>query len=195
MTSFKSKVAIVTGGGSGYGRGIAEKLRQGGAEVLIADISEFAGVQTASELGATFVKANVTSRQDWEAVLTTALDKYGKLDIVVNNAGACYLKKETENVSEREYDEMMNVNVKALFHCVSVIIPHLLHHKHPAAIVNIASTSGIRPRPGLTWYNASKAAVIASTKSLAVEYAAKNIRFNTVCPVFGLTSMYLRRPS
>lgn len=187
--AFSGKVAVVTGGGSGYGRGIVEKLKSAGAEVIIADISESAGSQTARDLNATFIRANVADRSDWCSILNVAIEKYGKLDIVVNNAGACYLKKPSEMVSESEFDMMMKVNLKALYFSVSVIVPHLLECGQRATFVNIASTSGIRPRPGLTWYCASKAAINNASNCLALEYASNGIRFNTVCPVFGLTSM------
>lgn len=183
------KVAVVTGGGAGYGRGIVEKLRNEGAEVVIADMSESAGTQAAANLDATFVQANVAKRSDWQSILETAIRKYGKLDIVVNNAGACYMKKPSETVSEDEFDLMMNVNVKAIFHSVAVIVPYLLARKHTAVFVNIASTCAIRPRPELTWYSASKAGTNAASNSLAIEYAARGLRFNTICPVVGLTAM------
>lgn len=186
---FAGKVAVVTGRGAGYGRGIAEKLRKEGAQVVIADRNESV-CQTASKLQSSFVHADVTNAAGWRGILKAALASYGRLDVVINNAGACYLKKSSETVSEAEFDLMMDVNVKALFHCVNVIIPHLLEKNQPAVFVNIASISGIRPRQGLTWYSASKAAINAATNSLAVEYASKGIRFNTVCPAIGITAMY-----
>uniref|UniRef100_A0A0B7KJW8 Uncharacterized protein n=1 Tax=Bionectria ochroleuca TaxID=29856 RepID=A0A0B7KJW8_BIOOC len=185
---FGGKVAVVTGGGAGYGRGIVEKLKSEGAEVIIADINESAS-QTASELGCTFVRANVAEQAGWRSILNAAITKHGRIDVIVSNAGACYLKKPTDTVSESEYDLMMNVNVKSLFHAATTIVPHLLEKKQPAVFVSIASISGIRPRPELTWYSASKAAANTASNSLAIEYASKGIRFNTVCPALGITSM------
>ncbi|CAI4218383.1 unnamed protein product [Parascedosporium putredinis] len=183
------KVALVTGGASGYGLGIAKKLKAEGATVIIADLSATLGTQAAGELEASFIEANVAERSSWEAILNTAINQHGGLDIVINNAGACYLKKPTETVTESEYDLMMNVNVKALFLSVSVIVPYLLSNKRKAVFVSVSSVSGVRPRPELTWYSASKAAINTASNSMAVEYAPNGIRFNTVCPAIGLTSM------
>lgn len=185
----QGKVAIVTGAGSGYGKGIATKLLSEGANVVVADISEANGTKAAEELQATFVKSDVTSRSSWQSLLESTLQKYGRLDIVVNNAGVCYDKKPTETVTDKEFDLMMNVNVKSIYHSVGAIVPHFLSKEQEGVFINIASTSAIRPRPGLAWYAASKAAVNVATNALAVEYASRKIRFNTVCPVVGVTSM------
>lgn len=189
MGRLDGKVAIVTGAGSGYGRGTAKKLRDEGAQVVIADISEASGNEAAKELQAAFVKADVTKRESWQKVLDTAINSYGRIDIVVNNAGVCYNKKPTETVPEDEYDLMMTVNVKSIYQSVAVIVPHLLKNQQRGVFVNIASVSAIRPRPELTWYAASKAAVVTATNTMAIEYAARGIRFNSICPVVGRTSM------
>ncbi|KAI1458615.1 3-oxoacyl-reductase [Annulohypoxylon moriforme] len=183
------KVAIVTGGASGFGRGIAAKFAEEGAKVIIADLSEEAGQTVAQELSCKFAKADVTKREDWENLLKVALDAYGQLDIVVNNAGATYVNKPTEDVTEKDFDLVMNVNVKSIYISTNVLLPYFLEKKRPGSFIQVASTAGVRPRPRLTWYNASKAAVINATKTMAVEYGPQKIRFNAVSPVVGSTGM------
>ncbi|KAM3429890.1 hypothetical protein NHJ13734_007984 [Beauveria thailandica] len=183
------KVAIVTGGASGFGKGIVEKFTSEGSKVIIADLSEDNGSAAAAEFKCTFAKTDVTQRADWEKLLATALDTYGRLDIIVNNAGATYANKPAEQVTDADFDLVMNVNVKSIYLSSSVIVPYFLRENRPGCFIQVASTAGIRPRPGLTWYNASKGAAITATKSLAVEYGPKQIRFNAVSPVFGLTAM------
>ncbi|TQS31485.1 hypothetical protein Golomagni_08231 [Golovinomyces magnicellulatus] len=189
MGRLEGKVAIVTGGASGFGKGIATKYVQEGAKVLIADLSEDAGAAVAKELGCRSLKVDVTKRADWEAALKDVVDNFGHLDIVVNNAGTTYSNKPTEQVTEADFDMVMNVNVKSIYISTNVIVDYFLKENRPGCFVQVASTAGIRPRPGLTWYNASKGAVITATKGLAVEYGPKQIRFNSVCPVVGLTAM------
>ncbi|KAL6693419.1 NAD(P)-binding protein [Trichoderma pleuroticola] len=183
------KVAIVTGAASGFGRGIATKFAQEGAKVIVADLSEDAGKQVASELGGAFIRTDVTQKADWEAALALAIKDYGQLDIVVNNAGASYSNKATENVTEKEFDMVMNVNVKSIYMSTQVVVPYLLKENRPGNFIQIASTAGIRPRGGLAWYSASKGAAITVTKALASEYGPKQIRFNAVSPVVGVTGM------
>ncbi|KAM3552478.1 hypothetical protein ARSEF4850_007373 [Beauveria asiatica] len=183
------KVAIVTGGASGFGKGIVEKFTNEGGKVIIADLSEDNGSAVAAEFKCTFAKADVTQRADWEKLLATALDTYGRLDIIINNAGATYANKPAEQVTDADFDLVMNVNVKSIYLSSSVLVPYFLRENRPGCFIQVASTAGIRPRPGLTWYNASKGAAITATKSLAVEYGPKQIRFNAVSPVFGLTAM------
>ncbi|KAJ8131416.1 hypothetical protein O1611_g2211 [Lasiodiplodia mahajangana] len=193
----EGKVAIVTGGASGFGKGIATKFVEEGAHVLIADLSEEAGQGVAKELGCAFMVGDVTARGDWERLLKEAVDKFGKLDIVVNNAGAAYANKATEDVTEADFDLVMNVNVKSVYLSSNVIVPYFVEKKIPGTFIQIASTAGVRPRPRLTWYNASKAAVITATKvgnqhwleGMAVEYGPQQIRFNSVSPVVGSTGM------
>lgn len=187
----ENKVAVVTGGASGFGKGIAIKFAQEGAKVVIADLSEDAAQAVAQELGCVSLKADVTKREDWERILAETLSHYGQLDIVVNNAGTTYANKPTEQVTEADFDLVMNVNVKSIYISTSVIVDYFLKENRPGCFVQVASTAGLRPRPGLVWYNASKGAVITATKGLAVEYAPKQIRFNSVCPVVGLTAMYV----
>lgn len=185
----EGKVAVVTGGGSGFGAGIAAKFTEEGAKVIICDLAEENGTKVAQSLGCDFQVANVTKRSDWEAVLKKAVDSYGGLDIIVNNAGATYSNKPTETVKDDEFDLVFNVNVKSIYLSSSVLLPYFTENNRPGCFIQIASTAGIRPRPGLTWYNASKAAVSNATKTMAVEYGPRKIRFNAVCPVVGSTGM------
>ncbi len=191
MGRLDGKVAIVTGGASGFGKGIADKFTKEGAKVVIADLTEDSGSAVAKELGCAFLRADVTKRDDWSALLKTALDNYGGLDIVINNAGATYKNKPTETVTDDDFDLCFNVNVKSIYLSTNVLLPYFLESKRPGCFIQIASTAGIRPRPGLTWYNSSKAAVSNATKTMAVEYGPKQIRFNAICPVFaGSTGLY-----
>lgn len=183
------KIAIVTGGASGFGLGIATKFINEGAKVVIADLAVEGGKKAAEELNCTFQETDVTSRQAWQALLKTTLNSYNGLDIIVNNAGACYSNKPTMDVTDDEFDLCINVNLKSVFISTSVIVPYFLDNNKPGCFIQISSTAGIRPRPQLTWYNASKAAVSNATKTMAVEYGPKKIRFNAVCPVLGSTGM------
>lgn len=160
----EGKVVIVTGGASGFGRGIAAKFVEEGARVIIADLSADAGQVVAQELNCNFARADVTVRADWQNLLREAIESFGQLDIVVNNAGATYTNKATEEVSDNDFDLVMNVNVKSVYLSTNVLLPYFLENKRPGCFIQVASTAGVRPRPRLTWYNASKAAVINATK-------------------------------
>ncbi|RDA93931.1 hypothetical protein CP533_5019 [Ophiocordyceps camponoti-saundersi (nom. inval.)] len=193
--SFHGKVSIVTGGASGFGKAIAEKLCLQGCKVVIADLAEEDGIAVAKQLNCVFVKADVTSRSDWERILSKTVEAYGQVDVVVNNAGTAYLAKPSEQVSEAEFDMVFNVNVKSIYMSTAVLVPYLIKEDRKACFVQVASTGGVRPRPRLTWYNATKGAVITITKSLAAEYATRGIRFNAVSPAVSgstrLTPMFL----
>ncbi|KAG6013256.1 hypothetical protein E4U54_006917 [Claviceps lovelessii] len=190
-----AKWPSVTGAASGFGRGIAEKFSQQGARVVIADVVQEAGRAAASHItaeggDALFVKANVTRASDWEKLLAETLRAFGRLDIVVNNAGAAYPNKPTEHVTEAEFDLVFTVNVKSVYVCTSVLLPgYFLKEKRRGCFIQVASTAAIRPRPRSTWYNASKGALVTATKSLALEYGPHQIRFNAVSPVVGSTGM------
>lgn len=179
----EGKVAIITGGAAGFGKAIATKFALEGAKVVIADMAEDVGQKTADELKCTFVKTNVTDRQQWQNLLKSTLDAHGQLDIVVNNAGTTYKNKPSETVTDEDFDKVMNVNIRSIYLSTSVLLPYFLDNKRPGSFITISSTAAIRPRPGLAWYNASKAAVSNATKTLAVEYGPRGIRFNSVCPV------------
>src|ERR1700760_2283900 len=185
----EGKVAIVTGAASGFGKGIATKFVAEGAKVIVADLSSDAGAAVAKELGCAFMTADVTKQADWKGLLDEAVKQFGKLDIVVNNAGATYVNKPTEEVTEKDFDLVMNVNVKSIYLSTNVIVPYFLEKKQHGCFIQVASTAGIRPRPRLPWYNASKGAVINATKTMAVEYGPAQIRFNAVSPVVGSTGM------
>ncbi|MBW8728856.1 MAG: glucose 1-dehydrogenase [Inquilinus limosus] len=188
----EGKVAIVTGAASGFGRGIAERFVREGASVLIADLSTEAGEAVAEALNevrpnaARFVRTDVSRDADTAVAIATAVEAFGGLDIVVNNAGYTHRNKPMAEVTEDEFDRIFSVNVKAIFLSVRHATPYL--QAKGGSILNIASTAGLRPRPGLTWYNASKGAVITATKSMAVELAPK-IRVNCLCPVLGQTGL------
>ena len=189
----KDKVAIVTGGGSGFGEGIARRFAAEGAAIIVNDINEAGGKRVAGSIAqeggkATFVYADVSKSSDVKTMVRSALDAYGRLDVMVNNAGFTHKNQPMLDVPEEVYDRVFSVNVKSIYLSTLEVVP-IFRRQGGGAIINTASTAGLRPRPGLAWYNASKGAVIALTKSMAVELAPDKIRVNALCPVAGETAM------
>lgn len=187
----KGKTALITGSGSGFGEGIAKTYAREGAKVAVVDINLEGAKRVAAEIGASAiaVKADVTSQAETEAAVKAAADfGGGRLDIVVNNAGWSHKNKPIMEVTEEEFDRVYAINVKAMFHMSRAIIPHY-RAKGGGVIINIGSTAGIRPRPGLTWYNSTKGAVNLLSRSMAVELAPDKIRVNCVAPVMGATGL------
>jgi 3-oxoacyl-[acyl-carrier protein] reductase len=179
------KVALVTGAGSGFGEGIAKRFSQEGARVMIADINAAAGERVAKAIGpdAVFAQCDVTRAEDWARLVKAAQQAFQRLDIIVNNAGWTHRSKPYLEVTEAEFDRVYAVNVKSIYLSAQHAVP-LFRKQGGGCFVNIASTAGIRPRPGLTVYNSSKGAVIVMSKSMAAEFGADNIRVNCVNPVF-----------
>lgn len=175
----KDKTAIVTGAGSGFGAGIAKRFAVEGAKVVVNDVSAH-GERIAREIGGQFVQGDVTKSEDWARLVREA---GAKLDIVVNNAGWTHRNKPYLEVSEAEFDRVYAVNVKGVYLSAIHAVP-VLRKRGGGCIVNIASTAGVRPRPGLTVYNSSKGAVILMSKSMAAEFGPDRIRVNCVNPVF-----------
>ena len=186
----QNKVAIVTGAASGFGAEIARFYVREGAKVVIADLNEAGAQKVAAEIGASAiaVKCDVRKRADIDLAVNTALQKFGSVDIVVNNAGYTHKNQAFLDVDEAAYDRCFDVNVKAIYHMINAVVP-MMRAKKSGCIINVGSTAGLRPRPGLTWYNASKGAANLLSKSLAVELAGDNIRVNVICPVMGDTGM------
>ena len=180
MGRLADKAAIVTGAGSGFGAGIAKRFAAEGAAVTVADINVQAGERVAREVGGQFVQADVTKADDWAKLLRAAGDK---LDIIVNNAGWTHRNKPYLEVTEAEFDRVYAVNVKSIFLSALHAVP-VFRKRGRGCFVNIASTAGVRPRPGLTVYNSSKGAVINLSKSMAAEFGPDRIRVNCVNPVF-----------
>src|SRR5258706_11591198 len=179
----KGKVAIVTGAGSGFGAGIAKRFAEEGAKVVIADIDEKNGSRIARELNSTFIKTDVTRGSDWAKLVQECVSSSGRLDVVVNNAGWTHRNKPYLEVTEAEFDKVYAVNVKSIYLSAIHAVP-VFRKVGGGAFVNIASTAGVRPRPGLTVYNSSKGAVILMSRSMAGEFGADKIRVNCVNPVF-----------
>jgi 3-oxoacyl-[acyl-carrier protein] reductase len=186
----KSKVAIVTGAGGGFGEGIARRFAVEGASVVVVDLRAEAAKRVAAEIGpeAIAVTADVSLEGDVAAVLSRTQAAFGVPNILVNNAGTTYRNQPLLDVSEAEFDRVFRVNVKSIFHFVRAVVPPM-RDAGGGVIINVGSTAGIRPRPGLTWYNASKGAVNLMSKSLAVELAPWNIRVNALAPVMGETGL------
>ena len=176
----KDKVAVVTGAGSGFGAGIARRFSEEGATVIVADINAAAGEKIAREVEGRFVQADVTRSDDWASLVRAA---GAKLDIVVNNAGWTHRNKPYLEVTEAEFERVYAVNVKSIYLSALHAVP-LFRKRGGGCFVNIASTAGLRPRPGLTVYNSSKGAVIIMSKSMAAEFGPDRIRVNCVNPVF-----------
>ncbi|HJT61328.1 MAG TPA: SDR family oxidoreductase [Burkholderiales bacterium] len=176
----QGKTAIVTGAGSGFGAGIAKRFAEEGAKIIVADINAQAGERVAREVGGKFAHADVTKGGDWAKLVAGA---GAQLGIIVNNAGWTHRNKPYLEISEAEFDRVYAVNVKSIYLSAIHAVP-VFRKRGGGCFVNIASTAGIRPRPGLTVYNSSKGAVITMSKSMAGEFGKDRIRVNCVNPVF-----------
>lgn len=183
-----NKVIIVTGAGSGIGEGIAKRLAAEGAKVVVNDINTASGERVAAEIikaggQASFAAGDVTRSADVKALVDGTVAKLGRLDVIVNNAGWTHRNRSAIEVPEDEFDRCFSVNVKSIYLSTLHAVP-VFRKFGGGSFINIASTAGIRPRPGLTWYNGSKGAAITISKSLAAEFGPDNIRVNCINPVF-----------
>ena len=190
MAQLTGKVALVTGAAGGFGEGIARLFVAEGARVLIADLDAVKARRVADELGpsARAVGCDVSKAEDVNAAVAACVAAFGPPDIVVNNAGTTHRNQPMLEVDEATFDRVFNVNVKSIYHMTRAVVP-LMRQRGGGSIINIGSTAGIRPRPGLTWYNASKGAVNLMSKSMAAELGPDNIRVNAICPVMGATGL------
>jgi 3-oxoacyl-[acyl-carrier protein] reductase len=191
----QGKVAIVTGGGSGFGEGIAKRFAEEGAKIVIADIADDNGRRVVGEIekahgqgSAIYVHADVASDAETKNMIDAALKRFDRLDILVNNAGITHRNMPMLEVEEAMVDKIYAVNVKAIWLAARHAVP-VFRRQGGGVIINTASTAGLRPRPGLAVYNASKGAAIVLTKSMAVELAPDRIRVNALCPVAGETPL------
>jgi 3-oxoacyl-[acyl-carrier protein] reductase len=190
VSALASKVALITGAAAGFGEAIARRFVQEGAQVLVADLDGDRAQAVASSLGAAAraVRCDVSRRADVDAAVAACLQAFGRVDILVNNAGTTHRNQSMLEVDEATFDRVFAVNVKSIFHTTQAVVP-LMKAQGRGCIVNIGSTAGIRPRPGLAWYNASKGAVNLLSKSMAAELGPDGIRVNAVCPVMSPTGM------
>jgi 3-oxoacyl-[acyl-carrier protein] reductase len=184
----KDKSIIVTGSGGGIGEGIARRLAAEGAKVIVNDINAALGEKVVADIvkaggTASFFAADVTKTAEVQALVAAAVQRHGKLDVVVNNAGWTHLNQPALDTSEDDFDKCYAINVKSIYLATIHAVP-VFRANGGGGFVNIASTAGVRPRPGLSWYNGSKGAVITTSKSLAAELGPDNIRVNCINPVF-----------
>ncbi|MGN6306651.1 MAG: SDR family oxidoreductase [Mesorhizobium sp.] len=186
----KGKVAVVTGAASGFGEGMARRFAEEGARVVVSDINAKGAERVAGDIGkaAIWTQTDVSQASEFEEMAKAALDAFGRIDIMVNNAGYTHRNGDMLGVDEATFDLITAVNMKAIYHAALTVVP-IMESQGGGVILTTASTAGLRPRPGLTWYNASKGWAITATKSMAVELAPKNIRVNCLCPVAGDTGM------
>jgi 3-oxoacyl-[acyl-carrier protein] reductase len=186
----QDKITLVTGGASGFGRGICEAYAREGAKVAVLDLNEGGAKEVALALGnnAIPLRADVRDGAEIRAAVEATLAAFGGLDVVVNNAGTSHRNRPMLEVDEAEFDRVYDVNVKSIFHMTHAVVPHF-RRQGRGVIINVTSTAGIRPRPGLTWYNGSKGAANLLTKSMAVELAPDRIRVNAIAPVIGETAL------
>jgi 3-oxoacyl-[acyl-carrier protein] reductase len=184
----QDKIAIVTGGGSGFGAGIARKFAAEGAQVVVADINDTAARQIADEIGGLGVHADVADSASVAEMVAQTIRAFGRIDAMVNNAGVTHLPTPMEEVTEADFDRVLAVNCKSIYLIAREIVP-LMKTAGRGAIVNVASTAGVSPRPRLNWYNASKGWLITATRAMAVELAPFGIRVNAINPVAGETPL------
>ena len=186
----EGKSAIVTGGASGFGAGIAKRFAKEGARVVIADLNGDAATAVAQDIGgeAIAVSVDVSKASDVEKLVSATKDTFGGVDILVNNAGVGHVPAPMETITDEIFDRIYNVNIKAIYLTAKEIVP-LMKEAGAGAILNVASTGGVSPRPNLTWYNASKGWVITATRAMAVELAPSGVRVNAINPVAGDTPL------
>jgi 3-oxoacyl-[acyl-carrier protein] reductase len=191
MGQLAGKVAIITGAGSGFGTGMAEAYVREGAKVIVADINVEAGERVAKSLGAhaKAVATDVANGASVQAMVQACVESFGVPDIVINNAGTTHRNQPMLQVDEQTFDRVFNVNVKSIYHMAHAVVPVMRARGQGGLIIIVGSTAGIRPRPGLCWYNSSKGAVNLLSKAMAVELAPDKIRVNALCPVMGATAL------
>jgi 3-oxoacyl-[acyl-carrier protein] reductase len=186
----ENKTAIVTGAASGFGREMARRFAKEGAKVAVVDLNGEGAKAVAREIGnaATALTCDVAEAADVQAAVNASIEGFGRVDIVVNNAGWSHRNQPLLDVDEATFRRVLDINVMSIFHMTHAIVPHWREIGH-GVMLNIGSTAGIRPRPGLTWYNASKGAVNLMTRSLAVDLAPDKIRVCAIAPVMGATGL------
>lgn len=179
MARLAGKTAIVTGAASGFGEGMARRFAEEGANVILADLNGDRADTVATEIGdnAVALSCDVSKQADIARMAETALSRFGRIDVMVNNAGCTHRNGDMLGVDEETFDRIYAVNMKAIYFAALAVVP-AMEERGGGSIITTASTAGLRPRPGLTWYNASKGWAITATKSMAVELAPKNIRVN-----------------
>lgn len=190
MSGLSNKIAIVTGAGSGFGAAIARAYAREGAKVILADINLEAAQAIALELGehGSAVACDVSRSDQVQAMVRHCVERFGVPDVVINNAGTTHRNQSMLDVDEATFDRVFAVNVKSIYHMTRAVVP-LMKERKNGVIINVGSVGGIRPRPGLTWYNSSKGAVKVMTKSMAVELAPDGIRVNLISPVMAPTGL------
>ena len=184
----EGKTAIITGAGSGFGAGIARRFAAEGARVMVADINAAAAQAVAAGIGGLAQPVDVASGESVATMAQAAMAEWGRVDILVNNAGITHLPAPMEEVSEEDFDRVLAVNAKSVYLTARHLVP-VMKAQGAGAILNVASTAGVSPRPRLNWYNASKGWMITATKAMAVELAPAGIRVNALNPVAGETPL------
>ena len=184
----KNKVAVITGAASGFGKGIAKKFSDEGAKIIMVDINAKLLKKESKSLHQDYFIADISKANNFLLLRNYIYKKYKKLDIVVNNAGVTHKPKPMENVTEKEFNYVFNVNAKSVYYCGKFFVPKMKKIKK-GVILNVASTAGLSPRPKLNWYNASKGWMITATKAMAIELAPYKVRVNAIAPVAGETPL------
>ena len=182
------KTAIVTGGGSGFGAGIARKFAAEGAQVMGADINTDAARAIVSEVGGLAQTVDVSDAHSVAAMAAVALEAWGRVDILVNNAGMTHLPACLHDVDDETFDRLFAVNCKSVYLTARALVP-AMGAARQGSIINVASTAALSPRPRLSWYNASKGWMVTASRSMAIELAPLGVRVNALCPVAGDTPM------
>ncbi len=197
----QGRVALITGAASGFGEGIARRFAEEGASVVVADINDRAGREVVDDIAggggsASYCHADVAVAGEVKDMVARASEAFGGLDILVNNAGRAYSNRPSTDLSEEDFDRLMATNVKSVYLATCEVVP-LFRARGGGVMINMASTAAVRPRPNLTWYNATKGALVTITKSLALELAPDKIRVCAINPVIGetgLTSTFMGKP-
>ena len=184
----KDKIAIITGSASGFGKGISEKFIKEGAKIIMVDINKSLLKKVSKDFNQDYFVADVSKSSNFRSLLNYVNKNYKSLDIIVNNAGVTHKPKPMEKVTDKEFNNVFNVNAKSVFYCGKYFVPKMKKIKK-GVILNVASTAGLSPRPKLNWYNASKGWMITATKTMAIELAPHKIRVNAIAPVAGLTPL------